>query len=138
MVSKLTMSDAVRLCRICKSNGYFASVEVEDDGDTCKVIVDYINHDSDEKIYTEAFNEIKCKMEYLEGWKSKGKIYIPKTKLNEHLALVGIDPYLFIRWADNVGLIAKRGKKGRTSAARNGDKIIRCAIFYDIDSEEEC
>lgn len=136
-IRRLTKEDAQRLCRICKANGFFASQVVYDDSETCDVVVKYID-DTVNETYSSTLEEILKDVDAFNGWKSKGRIYIPKTELNRYLAENDIDPLLFLKWADRTSLIAKRGKNNRTSSARHGCKIVRCAIFNDFDSEEEC
>lgn len=135
---RLNSNDAKRLCRICKSNGFFASPVMYDDDETCEVVIKFVDNSSDNETYASMIKAIQENVDDFNGWKSKGRIYIPKTTLNERLEENNIDPFLFLRWADRKDLIAKRGKKNRTTSARHGDQIVRCAVFYDFDSEEEC
>ena len=136
-IRRLTKEDANRLCRICKSNGFFASQVVYADSETFEGVVKYID-DTVNETYSSTIKEILKNVDAFNGWKSKGRIYIPKTELNRYLEENDIDPLIFFKWADRTGLIAKRGKNNRTSSARNGDKIVRCAIFNDFDSKKEC
>ena len=114
-------------------NGFLASVEPVEDGNSYCVISEYLNGEDHEETYSDVFNRLKENASHIGGWKSTGKICIPKTALNEYLVTNNVEPHLFLKWAERTGLIAKRGKRNRTSTVRHGNKVVRCAIFYDID-----
>lgn len=138
MERRLTKEDAQRLCRICKSNGFFVNVEYDLEEHSYVVTIKEVKVQSEMQDYENALHDVISNVDVLGGWVKNKKIYIPKINLNEFLTVRDIDTKMFMKWLEDAGRIAKRGKGNRTSTARRNEKVIRCAIIYDIDSEEEC
>lgn len=138
MERRLTKEDAQRLCRICKSNGFFVNVEYDLEEHSYVVSVKAVRVQSETRDYEKALDGILRKTDALGGWKEKGKVYLPKTPVNEYLTANDIDPFSFTKWLESSGVIAKRQSRNRTTQVRVGNKVVRCLVLHDFDFEEEC
>lgn len=138
MERRLTKEDAQRLCRICKSNGFFVNVEYDLEEHSYVVTIKEVKIQTEVQDYEKALQGMLSNINMLKGWKEKGKIYIPKTPVNEYLTANDIDPFSFTKWLESSGVIAKRQSRKRTTQVRVGNKAVRCLVLHDFDFEEEC
>lgn len=138
MERRLTKEDAQRLCKICKSNGYFVNVEYSLEEHSYTVTVKEVRIKAEARDYEKALDGILSNINALGGWKEKGNVYLPKTPVNEYLTANDINPNSFTKWLECSGMIARRQSRNRTTQVRVGNTVVRCLVLHDYDFEEEC